>query len=79
VADGEVGTCLTTVEVKAVARLAKLVEQHYGRPQDIEWAIDATGAIVLLQARPETVWRNAAPAAPTTALQRIAAGLRSSA
>jgi pyruvate,water dikinase len=58
VADGEAGTCLTPVEVKAVARLAKLVERHYGRPQDIEWAIDATGGVVLLQARPETVWAN---------------------
>ncbi|HEY6892174.1 MAG TPA: cytochrome P450 [Solirubrobacter sp.] len=58
VADGELGTCLTPVEVKAVARLAKLVEQHYGRPQDIEWAIDVTGGVVLLQARPETVWAN---------------------
>jgi pyruvate,water dikinase len=57
-ADGAAGPCLTTAEVKAVARLAKLVERHYGRPQDIEWAIDAGGATVLLQARPETVWAN---------------------
>ena len=58
VADGEAGPCLTAVEARAVARLAKLVEQHYGTPQDIEWAIDAGGAVVLLQARPETVWAN---------------------
>jgi cytochrome P450 len=50
--------CLSTVEVRLIARLAKLVEQHYGRPQDIEWAIDGTGALFLLQARPETVWAN---------------------
>ncbi|WP_064750566.1 cytochrome P450 [Solirubrobacter soli] len=50
--------CLSAVEVRQVARLAKLVEQHYGRPQDIEWAIDASGAVFLLQARPETVWAN---------------------
>jgi cytochrome P450 len=66
VADGEVGTCLTPVEVKAVARLAKLVEQHYGRPQDIEWAIDGSGAVVLLQARPETVWANRPQVAATS-------------
>jgi pyruvate,water dikinase len=58
VADGAAGPCLTSVEVRAVARLAKLVEQHYGTPQDIEWAIDAGGAVALLQARPETVWAN---------------------
>ncbi|HXW22832.1 MAG TPA: PEP/pyruvate-binding domain-containing protein, partial [Rhodomicrobium sp.] len=28
----------------------------YGRPQDIEWAIDQSGEILLLQSRPETVW-----------------------
>jgi pyruvate,water dikinase len=50
--------CLTPIEVRQVARMAKLVEQHYGRPQDIEWAIDASGAAFLLQARPETVWAN---------------------
>jgi pyruvate,water dikinase len=32
------------------------VERHYGRPQDIEWAIDCSGEIFLLQSRPETVW-----------------------
>jgi cytochrome P450 len=50
--------CLSTVEVRQIARMAKLVEQHYGRPQDIEWAIDPSGAVFLLQARPETVWAN---------------------
>jgi pyruvate, water dikinase len=49
-------SCLSTVEVRQVARMAKLVEQHYGCPQDIEWAIDGSGALFLLQARPETVW-----------------------
>jgi len=46
---------LSTEEVKAVAALAKRAEQHYGSPQDVEWAIDDTG-VVLLQSRPETVW-----------------------
>ncbi|MGW1028994.1 PEP/pyruvate-binding domain-containing protein [Streptomyces sp. NPDC002577] len=56
-------SCLGPAEVTAVARLAKNVERHYGCPQDIEWAIDrATAApdggprVLLLQARPETVW-----------------------
>ena len=46
--------------------LARRVERHYGRAQDIEWAVDRhSGAILLLQSRPETVWsaRDAAPVA----------------
>jgi pyruvate,water dikinase len=51
---------LTDEEIVAIARLARSAEKHYGCPQDIEWAVDddlPSGAdIVLLQARPETVW-----------------------
>jgi pyruvate, water dikinase len=43
-------------ELAALKEIARNVEQHYGRPQDIEWAIDSTGQIFLLQSRPETVW-----------------------
>jgi pyruvate,water dikinase len=55
---------LTLEEVKAVARLAKLAEQHYGSPQDVEWALDTDGdnKALLLQSRPETVWSQAASA-----------------
>jgi pyruvate, water dikinase len=52
--------CLTDEEVVGIARLARVAERHYGCPQDIEWAVDqdlpAGEHIVLLQARPETVW-----------------------
>jgi pyruvate, water dikinase len=52
--------CLTYLEVKEVCRMAKIVEKHYGCPQDIEWAIDADlpegQNLTLLQSRPETVW-----------------------
>lgn len=56
--------CLTDDEIRALARLGARVEQHYGTPQDIEWAI-AGEEIVLLQSRAETVWssRAAAPLA----------------
>ena len=51
---------LTDVQIKAIAHLAKAAEKHFGCPQDIEWAVDADlpegENIVLLQARPETVW-----------------------
>jgi pyruvate,water dikinase len=49
--------CLEPAEVARLADLGRSVERHYGRPQDIEWAIDRRfGEILLLQARPETVW-----------------------
>ncbi len=48
--------CLTDDEIKALKELGRKVERHYGRPQDIEWAIDHSGEILLLQSRPETVW-----------------------
>jgi pyruvate,water dikinase len=33
------------------------IEEHYGRPMDIEWGLDKqTGKLLILQARPETVW-----------------------
>ena len=48
---------LSDPEVIALARLGKQIEKHYGRPMDVEWAIDATqGELFLLQARAETVW-----------------------
>ena len=43
-------------ELAALKEVARKVERHYGRPQDIEWAIDRSGQIHLLQSRPETVW-----------------------
>ena len=52
--------CLTDEEILALTKYAKIAEKHYGRPQDLEWAIDADLTpphnIVLLQSRPETVW-----------------------
>ncbi|HET6932504.1 MAG TPA: PEP/pyruvate-binding domain-containing protein [Candidatus Acidoferrum sp.] len=48
--------CVSDEELTALRDLAGKVERHYGRPQDIEWAIDQSGKIFLLQSRPETVW-----------------------
>ncbi len=42
-------------EIKRLAQLGKLVEEHYEFPQDIEWAID-DGELYLLQSRPITVF-----------------------
>ena len=46
---------LTDKEILELARYAVIIEQHYGRPMDIEWGKDGDGAIYILQARPETV------------------------
>jgi pyruvate, water dikinase len=47
---------LTDPEVEDLARQALMIEQHYARPMDIEWAKDGTdGKLYILQARPETV------------------------
>ena len=43
-------------DAKKLAQQAMTIEQHYGRPMDIEWAKDGvTGDLFILQARPETV------------------------
>ena len=48
--------CLSDADIVTLARQALIIEEHYGRPMDIEWARDgASGAILILQARPETV------------------------
>ena len=47
---------LTDAEVEMLASYALTIEEHYGRPMDIEWGKDGgTGKIYILQARPETV------------------------
>ncbi|RLI27167.1 MAG: phosphoenolpyruvate synthase, partial [Candidatus Hecatellales archaeon] len=50
--------CLTDEEIKYLAQLAKKIEQHYGTPQDIEWAIDRDlpypENIFIVQSRAET-------------------------
>ncbi len=43
-------------EILTLARWAVIIEKHYGRPQDIEWAKDGeTGDLFIVQSRPETV------------------------
>jgi len=47
---------LTDQQVTDLAKQALVVEEHYGRPMDIEWGLDgADGTLYILQARPETV------------------------
>jgi len=47
---------ITDEQVEALARQALIIEKHYGRPMDIEWALDGDdGELYIVQARPETV------------------------
>lgn len=53
-------SCLNAQEVIELAKIANNIESIYGRPMDIEWAIDDDlpypENIFVVQARPETVW-----------------------
>lgn len=59
--------CLADDEVLELAGHAIAIEQHYGKPMDMEWAKDGTdGRLYVVQARPETVTSQRA----TTAIER---------
>jgi pyruvate,water dikinase len=71
---------LTDDRILEIARLGIATEQHYGRPQDIEWAI-ADDQVFLVQSRPITTLQPEAPAAtatPTRASTPLLTGLATS-
>ncbi|MBA4392810.1 MAG: hypothetical protein C0407_04570 [Desulfobacca sp.] len=43
--------CLSEKNIQQLGRLAGAIEEHFGHPQDIEWALDEKDAIILLQTR----------------------------
>ncbi|MFJ9574841.1 rifamycin-inactivating phosphotransferase [Streptomyces sp. NPDC101191] len=45
---------LTDAQVVELARLGRRIEAHFGRPQDIEWCLDAGGGFRIVQSRPIT-------------------------
>jgi len=48
--------CIDDEQVEALAKQAMTIEKHYGRPMDIEWALDGgNNKLYIVQARPETV------------------------
>jgi pyruvate,water dikinase len=48
--------CISDADVHELSKQALVIEQHYGRPMDIEWAKDGnSGKVYIVQARPETV------------------------
>ena len=52
--------CLTDEEIIRLAEIARTIEEHYGKAQDIEFAIDRDlsfpESVFITQSRPETVW-----------------------
>ena len=44
--------CLSDDQIRELAQRSIQIESHFGSPQDIEWAIDASGALFILQSRP---------------------------
>jgi len=54
--DDRVRFSLNDSQIEELAEYAIKIENHYGRPMDIEWALDGVdGQIYIVQARPETV------------------------
>jgi pyruvate,water dikinase len=60
--------CISDQEILRLSELAKRIEQHYGKAQDIEWAIDKDlqfpANMLIVQSRPETVWSTRLAQAP---------------
>lgn len=64
--------CLTADALRELVALGRRIEHHFGAPQDVEWAIDRSGGLYVLQSRPVTGLPERAPAAPpSTALSMV--------
>jgi phosphohistidine swiveling domain-containing protein len=64
--EGDEKPSLTDAQIRALAKLGARVEAYYGEPQDTEWAIDTSGELSLLQARPITTLFPLPAGAPAT-------------
>lgn len=49
-----VAACISDDDARALAKMGERVENHFGSPQDIEWAIDKNNKILIVQSRPIT-------------------------
>jgi pyruvate, water dikinase len=61
--------CITREELSELCRIAKGIDKYYGKPYDIEFAIDRDlpfpSNVIILQVRPESVWSKKTPVAKT--------------
>lgn len=69
-ADLQSRPCLDDDQIRALVRIAREIERHYGAPQDIEWALSPNGDVYVLQSRPETAWSGRPPAPVARPRQR---------
>jgi pyruvate,water dikinase len=53
--------CLTPEQIRELADAALKLEKHFGSPQDIEWALDQDGQILILQSRPLRLQASVSP------------------
>jgi pyruvate, water dikinase len=69
--------CISDQEINALGELAKRIEKHYGKPMDIEWAIDQDlsfpANMFIVQARPETVFGQKTMEAPKMEQNKVEA------
>jgi pyruvate,water dikinase len=64
---------LSDEEVRLLAEMGRRIEEHYGSPQDTEWAFDADGQAYILQSRPVTSVPHEAGEAGETLLRGLGA------
>ena len=65
-------SCLDHDGLSTLVAIGKLIEKHFGAPQDIEWAFDQRGELFVLQSRPVTgLAKIEATPAPTSAMSMI--------
>lgn len=61
---------ITDQQIVELAKLGRRIEQHYNKPQDIEWAV-AEGRIYIVQSRPITTLKETAETAKESALAGV--------
>jgi pyruvate, water dikinase len=66
---------LDVSEAMQLARTGVRIHEHYGVPQDVEWAYDAEGTLFVLQSRPITTLGEVGPQEPATAGPVLVSGL----
>lgn len=64
--------CLTPTQLQTLLEIGLALEQHFGHPQDVEWAVDDQGAVVILQTRPLRLEVEPAPPAEAAAAPTVA-------
>jgi len=69
--------CLTDEEIERLAEISRSIEEHYSKPQDIEFAVDRglsfPESVFIVQSRPETVWSVKKEAPPVERAKPLAA------